>query len=1139
MAQRVKNKPELKIVVSNTPETPAVEPAPEQVEMPFAIVNGEPVTQMPKDLYIPPQAMEVFLEAFEGPLDLLLYLIRRQNLNILDIPLAEITRQYMQYIEVMTELQLELAGEYMVMAATLAEIKSRMLLPRPKVDPEGKEEDPRAELVRRLQEYERFKRAAEDIDTLPRLERDVWPASAELKDRSVVKLLPTVTLQEMLLAFKDVVVRSEMFAHHHISRERLSVRERMSDVLTQLAQASFVEFIRLFRLEEGRMGVTVTFMALLELVREGLIEIVQAVPFAPLHVRAAGASRKLHVVGGNDALADGTLADGTAALADGTVIDDATAVVVGEAVVGDVPAVGLLLPGDAGLDTIVEQVLDPNFVDDDFDEDDEPLEGVDDIVDRLTAPAAPAPAVAPADAGSVDVPAAPDREVALADAGAGVAGAIGLIDVLAAPDREVPLADAGAGVAGAIGLIDVLAAPDREVALADAGASADAPGSGEGVGEAVLAVAGSGADVTEGGEVAISAALADVGAGVAGAAGEGVVSVAPADFGAGADPGLGQMEPAAIGFTVEAVSVVDEWAASVDPAATADTLAEDVAAAASFTGEAADFQAAATPHDVGASVDLTPLGMVHEPPDAPEASDAVAFAVESVLVVESADVSHSAAGVAQDTIVAQQPSAYEVAAAELAESPSSAADAVVGSASALDEAGAVVESVSAVGNIADPFDPTSAVAEVTLSSIVDEASHSAFMEVVEPISALHPAPTSARTSDEGSVTIEPVSPSDVNAFGEAAVAPLLREPTDSVDLTDPVDLIAAVSDAGAVVELTPMVDLSPLADLVTTDVSTSAGVVPAADVSSPNPSTSDFSAPLVDLAAPDVQPTVAFVTPDEAASPDVSTAHVSAPPSDSTATDVSDPVDFVAADEVALPDSTAIQVYPPLSDLVTTDVSDPVDFVATDDAPSASFGAVTAGTSDTSGTSAGTSGNDIAVSFDPSVTAPAAVADEPLFTDVSAAASEPTAIDESAPAPVGEPSDNDEVGVMVDPAVFDAPTAAAESEPPADTSLDEPPAFDAEYESPEEAVAAGEQPAADEDVSLIGDTPVAGEASLVGDESVSGGPAVEVEEFAFDELPALDDVEPADQQPAAGAEAVVNKVPGTDVPPSPGEESDD
>jgi segregation and condensation protein A len=294
-------RPELKIVVSNTPEAPALEPPPEQVEMPFAIVNGEPVTQMPRDLYIPPQAMEVFLEAFEGPLDLLLYLIRRQNLNILDIPLAEITRQYMKYIEVMTELQLELAGEYMVMAATLAEIKSRMLLPRPKVDQDGNEEDPRAELVRRLQEYERFKRAAEGIDALPRLERDVWTTSAELKDRKVVRLLPQVTLQEMLLAFKDVVVRSEMFAHHHIQRERLSVRARMADILSTLEVASFVEFVRLFRPEEGRMGITVTFVAILELVRERLIDIVQAEPFAPLHVRSTGVNRKLHVVGGSDA----------------------------------------------------------------------------------------------------------------------------------------------------------------------------------------------------------------------------------------------------------------------------------------------------------------------------------------------------------------------------------------------------------------------------------------------------------------------------------------------------------------------------------------------------------------------------------------------------------------------------------------------------------------------------------------------------------------------------------------------------------------------------------------------------------------------------------------------------------------------
>src|SRR3984893_15960045 len=206
----------------------------------------------------------------------------------------------MKYIEVMTELQLELAGEYMVMAATLAEIKSRMLFPRPKVDEDGNEEDPRAELVRRLQEYERFKRAAEGIDALPRLERDVWATSAELKDRRVVRLLPQITLQEMLIAFKEVVVRSEMFAHHHIQRERLSVRARMGDILSTLEHSSFVEFARLFRREEGRMGITVTFVAILELVREGLIDIVQAEPFAPLHVRASGPSRTLRVVADND-----------------------------------------------------------------------------------------------------------------------------------------------------------------------------------------------------------------------------------------------------------------------------------------------------------------------------------------------------------------------------------------------------------------------------------------------------------------------------------------------------------------------------------------------------------------------------------------------------------------------------------------------------------------------------------------------------------------------------------------------------------------------------------------------------------------------------------------------------------------------
>ena len=297
----MKQRPELRLVPSTPPApapVPTPEVAPEQVEMPFAVVNGEPISQLPRDLYIPPQALEVFLEAFEGPLDLLLYLIRRQNLNILDIPLAEITRQYMQYIELMQELQLELAGEYLVMAATLAEIKSRMLLPRPKLAEES-EDDPRAELVRRLQEYERYKRAAERIDALPRLERDVWGASAELKDRRVVRTLPQITLQELLIAFKEVVARAEMFAHHHVQRERLSVGERMSDILAALGTGGFLPFTQLFRPEEGRMGVTVTFVAILELMREGLIDIVQAQAYAPLHVRATGPARMLHVVADN------------------------------------------------------------------------------------------------------------------------------------------------------------------------------------------------------------------------------------------------------------------------------------------------------------------------------------------------------------------------------------------------------------------------------------------------------------------------------------------------------------------------------------------------------------------------------------------------------------------------------------------------------------------------------------------------------------------------------------------------------------------------------------------------------------------------------------------------------------------------
>jgi segregation and condensation protein A len=279
-------------VIDNTagPETaflpgqPGAQPA--QGEMPFAVVEGQPVTELPRDLYIPPYALEVFLEAFEGPLDLLLYLIRRQNLDILDIPIAEITRQYVNYIEVMKDLQLELAGEYLLMAAMLAEIKSRMLLPRPESMDE-EEADPRAELVRRLQQYERFKQAAEAMDQLPRLERDTYQASAELAQRPVVVKLPDLTLREMLLAFQEVLQRADMFARHHIQREPLSVRQRMSEVLARLDPGGFEEFHRLFEPREGRMGVTVTFLALLELLKESLIEIVQAEPFAPIHVRAA------------------------------------------------------------------------------------------------------------------------------------------------------------------------------------------------------------------------------------------------------------------------------------------------------------------------------------------------------------------------------------------------------------------------------------------------------------------------------------------------------------------------------------------------------------------------------------------------------------------------------------------------------------------------------------------------------------------------------------------------------------------------------------------------------------------------------------------------------------------------------------
>ncbi len=285
-------KPELTVLnPDDAPKPPQDEKqSPAQGEMPFAVVDGEPVTQLPQDLYIPPYALQVFLEAFEGPLDLLLYLIRRQNIDILDIPIAEVTKQYVQYIELMTELQLELAGEYLVMAAMLAEIKSRMLLPRPQAE-EEEEDDPRAELVRRLQEYERFKKAAQDISDLPRMERDIFIAEAEATERKVVAKLPDVTLKELLLAFHDVLKRAEMFSNLHLQREPLSVRQRMSEILSRIKSSNFTDFSSLFDAEEGRMGVAVTFIAILELLKESLVEVVQSDEFAPLHVRAASTVR--------------------------------------------------------------------------------------------------------------------------------------------------------------------------------------------------------------------------------------------------------------------------------------------------------------------------------------------------------------------------------------------------------------------------------------------------------------------------------------------------------------------------------------------------------------------------------------------------------------------------------------------------------------------------------------------------------------------------------------------------------------------------------------------------------------------------------------------------------------------------------
>ena len=261
-------------------------PAARQHEMPFALIQGQPMTQLPMDLYIPPDALEIILEQFEGPLDLLLYLIRKQNLDILEVNVAEITTQYMGYIDIMQTMQLEMVGEYLVMAAMLAEIKSRMLLPRSKESEEEEEGDPRAELIRRLQEYERFKKAAEDMEELPRMGRDNFIAQVDAPEKIQQRAHPDVDMKELMLAMGAIMRRAQMFEKHEVAKEVLSTRERMSNILATLKGGHFVNFSDLFTPEEGRLGVVVTFLAMLELIKESLLDIVQHEVLGPIHVKA-------------------------------------------------------------------------------------------------------------------------------------------------------------------------------------------------------------------------------------------------------------------------------------------------------------------------------------------------------------------------------------------------------------------------------------------------------------------------------------------------------------------------------------------------------------------------------------------------------------------------------------------------------------------------------------------------------------------------------------------------------------------------------------------------------------------------------------------------------------------------------------
>ncbi len=268
-------------------EAPSPAPMPEVIDaVARARLYGEPLFKMPQDLYIPPDALEVFLEAFEGPLDLLLYLIRKQNFNILDIPMAEVTKQYLSYVEQVRLTNLELAAEYLLMAAMLIEIKSRMLLPAPKTAEGDEAQDPRAELVRRLLEYERMKLAAHAIDTLPQLGRDFVKAQVHI-EQSLKPRFPDVNVVELREAWLEIFKRAKLHQHHKITREQLSVREHMTIVIKRLQGASFKEFSELFDPKQGTQVLVVTFLALLELSREALVELTQAEAFAPIYVRLA------------------------------------------------------------------------------------------------------------------------------------------------------------------------------------------------------------------------------------------------------------------------------------------------------------------------------------------------------------------------------------------------------------------------------------------------------------------------------------------------------------------------------------------------------------------------------------------------------------------------------------------------------------------------------------------------------------------------------------------------------------------------------------------------------------------------------------------------------------------------------------